>query len=287
MTDLMIIGKNGQLGAVLVNLCQKQARRYIAFDSSELDVTDYEKVNQIINKFDPRIIINTSAFHVVSECEKNPNQAFSVNSLAVKNLAKISNRNKIKLVTYSTDYVFDGKKGSAYLESDSTNPLQVYGRSKLAGEINAETEHPKGVYVIRTCGVYGGKGSRSKKGNFVLNILSEANKENVVKVSPELIVSPTSAKNLAEATIKLLDLNPEPGVYHLVNEGFLSWYDFAKEILKLAKIKKEVVSLIGQATASELKRPRFSALANTKAKKLGVVLPNMKDGLREYLEEVL
>jgi dTDP-4-dehydrorhamnose reductase len=288
MTDLMIIGKSGQLGTELVNICNKRGKRFVAFGSEELDITNYAKVNKVIGVIKPKIIINTAAFHVVPECEKNPNRAFAVNSLAVGNLAEVAKKHKLKLVTYSTDYVFDGKKGKPYLETDLPNPLQAYGLSKLAGETNAQTIYPEGVYIIRTCGLYGGKASsKSKKGNFVLNILTEAKRGSAVKVSSELIVNPTFAGDLAKTTLKLLGLNAPSGVYHLANEGFMSWYDFARKILKFANLKNQVIPLKGQATARELKRPRFSALANTQASKLGIVMPTIEDGLKKYLKEIL
>jgi len=289
MTDLMIIGKKGQLGAELVSYCKKNGKKFVAFGSDQLDITDYAKVTQIVNKINPKVIINTAAFRVVTECEKNPSVTFMVNSFAVGNLAEVAKKNNSKLVTYSTDYVFDGKKEKPYLENDIPNPLQIYGMSKFASEQLIQKVYPEGTYVIRTCGLYGGKVTKGqgKKGNFVLNILAEAKKEEAIRASNELIVNPTSAKNLAEATMKSLDLGAPFGIYHLVNEGYLSWYDFAKMILKLAGIKKSVTPIKGQATVIDLKRPKFSALKNKKAKNMGIVLPKIEDGLREYLREII
>jgi len=288
MTDLMIIGKSGQLGAELINFCKKTKTDFVAFGSHTLNITDYIKVNETIGKIKPKIIINTAAFHVVPLCEKYPTQAFIVNSLAIGNLAKVAKKYNSKLVTFSTDYVFDGKKGKPYLETDSPNPLQVYGQSKLAGEQAALTVYPEGVYIIRTCGVYGGKsGSKSKKGNFVLTILKDAKAPWTLEISSEQIVNPTYAKHLAKATVGLLDLNPSPGVYHLTNEGSMSWYEFAKEIINYARLKNKIVPIDRKGKDGKIRRPEYSALANTKAKKLGIVLPSIEDGLKEYLAEIL
>jgi dTDP-4-dehydrorhamnose reductase len=287
MADLMIIGKNGQLGVELVLFAKKLNRNFVAFGKEELDITDQLQLKKVIEKNKPKIIINTSAYHVVPDCEINPLLAFEVNCVAVRNLAKLCKENNILLVTYSTDYVFDGKKGKPYNEDDVPNPLQMYGLSKLAGEFAALNTYPKGSYIIRTCGVYGGmEGSRSKRGNFVINILKEAEKKDILEVSSEQIVNPTYAKDLAKASLGLLELNPKPGIYHLVNEGYLNWYEFAKKILEYANIEKKILPVDRGGKTGEMQRPKFSALTNTKAKKLGIILPPIEDGLKNYLKNV-
>lgn len=287
MTDLLIIGKNGQLGNELMLAAQKLNISAIGYGREELDVTDTSKIIRIINKDKPQTIINTSAYHVVPSCEINPGLAFEVNCIAVRNLAKLCEERDVTFVTFSTDYVFDGKKGKPYMEEDKPNPLQMYGLSKLAGEYAALYTHPKGTYVIRTCGVYGGKkGSRSKKGNFVLNIMEEAKRKDVLEVSSEQIVNPTYAKDLAIATLSLLGKNPGGGIYHLANEGYSSWYEFAKKILEYAKIEKKILPVDRGGKSGDMLRPKFSALLNNKAKKLGIVLPNLNDSLKKYIENI-
>lgn len=287
MADIIIIGKNGQLGKELVSSVVKFDFSVAAFSKEELNITDNLSLNKAIKRIKPKIVINTSAFHVVDNCEKDPLSAFGINCIAVKNLAKICKENKSLFVTYSTDYVFDGKKNKPYKEVDRPNPLQMYGLSKLAGEYAALNAYPERTYIIRTCGIYGGKeGSRSKRGNFVINILKEAKQNDILEVSSEQIVNPTYAKDLAEATLKLLELNPSPGIYHLVNEGYSSWYDFAKKVLEYARIKKKILPVDRGGKTGDMQRPKFSALINTKAKKLGVILPQIEDGLRSYLESI-
>ena len=206
-----------------------------------------------------------------------------VNFLAVQNLANLCKKNNITFVTYSTDYVFDGEKGGAYIETDMPHPLQVYGFSKLAGEYAALSIYPSGSLVIRTCGVYGGKeGSRQKGGNFVLNILKEAQNKEIVEVSSEQIVSPTYVGDLGRATLKLLGRKATLGIYHLVNEGCCSWYEFTKEIFQLAEITTMLVPVDRSGVSGAMKRPRFSVLKNTRAKALGVELPSWKEGLSSY-----
>lgn len=281
----MIIGKNGQLGTELVLFSKNLNKNFVAYGREELDITDESQLKKAVEKNKPQIIINTSAYHVVVDCETNPLLAFEVNCVAVRNLAKLCKENNISFVTFSTDYIFDGKKGKPYRENDKPNPLQMYGLSKLAGEYAALNVYPEKTYIIRTCGVYGGKkGSKSKKGNFVINILKEAKQKDILEVSSEQIVNPTYAKDLAKATLKLLELNPDPGIYHLVNEGYSSWYNFAKKIFKYAKMKKNILPVDRNGKTGDIQKPIFSALINTKAKKLGVILPQIDDGLKSYLE---
>lgn len=289
MVDLLIIGKNGQLGRELVNVARKRDLNLVAFSKEELDTTKYKSVEKKIKKIRPRIIINTSAYHVTAECEINPLIAFEVNSVAVGNLAKLSKEIGANFVTYSTNYVFDGKKSSPYLETDIPNPLQMYGLSKFAGEIIALNHYPMGTYIIRTCGVFGGGkiGSKSKKGNYILKILSEAKNNSQIQASKKQIVNPTYGLDLAESTLNLLKLNAKPGIYHLVNEGSYSWYDFANKILKYKGIKKtKIIAFRKDEENKNFKSPLFSALGNSKAKKLGIILPSIDDGLKRYLKDL-
>lgn len=280
---MVLVGKAGQLGRAIEEVCGREFEMF-GFDKNSLDVTDEKKVNSIISKIKPNIVINASAFHVVPLCEEKPLAAFLVNCVAVKNLAHVCSLLNIKFVTYSTDYVFDGKKGLPYKETDRPNPLQMYGLSKLSGEIASLNEYPNGTFVIRTCGVYGGKtGSKSKKGNFILTILREIKQKGSLEVSSEHFANPTFAIDLAKATLKLIKHDVESGIYHLASEGYCSWYEFAKKVLEYVKIKKRIVAVRRRENAGELKRPKFSVLANTKAKKLGIILPSWEEQLKAYI----
>ena len=285
MKKILLIGKNGQLAQELINDANSFGFEIIAFNKEELDVTQSSQVEEKIEKINPTLLINTSAYHVVPLCEKNPLPALEVNFIAVQNLARICKKKDILFVTYSTDYVFDGKKGSPYLETDSPHPLQVYGLSKLAGEYAALNSHPEGTFVIRTCGLYGGeKGSPEKGGNFVLNLLRDSKTQTKMEISSEQRVSPTYAGDLSKATLKLLSREALPGIYHLVNRGDCSWYEFAKEIFKLSNIKTTLKPIDRGGVDNDMRRPLFSALENTKAKALGVELPSWQEGLKSYLD---
>lgn len=283
---ILILGKNGQLGCDLTSLLVKKNIDVISYSRSELDVTDLPKIISETEKIKPHIVINCTAYHVVPDCEVNPEMAFLINTVCVKNLAVVCQKMKIKFITYSTDYVFDGLKGTPYEENDRPNPLQIYGLSKLAGEF-AALNYCDDVAIIRTCGVFGGKtGSRSKKGNFVLGIINSAKNNKKLEISSEQVVSPTYSLDLAEATYKLIKSGKMKGVYHLVNEGCLSWADFAQQIIKFSNIKCEVVPSDKSGMFNGVKKPKFSALLNQSAKNENVVLPHITDALKRYLESI-
>lgn len=284
--NTLLIGKHGQLGAELRRVLSEEGGKVCAFDHRELDITDWQHTNDVVRQIHPDIVINASAFHILTDCETNPEKAFSVNAIALKNLAVTCRDNRIKLVTYSTDYVFDGTKGMPYTEYDCPNPLQLYGLSKLAGEFICLNYNPDSI-VIRTCGVYGGqKGSRQKGGNFVLTILEESKHKTTIDVSTEQVVSPTHAGDLAQCTVALVDQHSARGIYHLVNEGYCSWYEFAKELITLNKLSIRVRPIDRKGVFAGIKRPLFSALANTRAKSDGIIMPSWQDGLKRYLRYI-
>lgn len=285
MKKILLIGKTGQLGSEIAKDASFYGFEIFSFKKEELDATNKLQVEERIEEIKPDVLINTSAYHVVPKCEENPLEAMRVNFLAVQNLAKACQEENVIFVTYSTDYVFDGEKGIPYNENGIPNPLQIYGLSKLAGEYAALSVYPENTFVIRTCGVYGGKtGSPEKGGNFALNIIKEAQSKDIIEISMEQIVSPTYAGDLSKATLELLiNSKARSGIYHLINEGYCSWYEFAKEIFKLSKIDTTLKPIDRGGADGKMRRPKFSALKNTKAKELGVALPSWQEGLKSYL----
>lgn len=280
---IVLFGKNGQLGSELDKQARKIKTPIASFAREEVDITEFETVIKIIKNEKPDVVINASAFHVVPECEAFPQKAFEINASALKHLAEISNEKKFTLIQISTDYVFDGKQGTPYKEDAKPNPLQTYGISKQAGDFFVLNYAHNGI-VIRTCGVYGGvTGSKSKKGNFVLTILKQTEDKDELEVSSEQIVIPTYATDLAVAIIELLQKKDLNGIYHLVNEGYCSWADFATEIMKIKKRSTKIIPVNRGGMAGSLRRPLFSALENYRAKKLGIVLPLWQDALKRYL----
>jgi len=279
---ILLIGKTGQLGEAIMSEAGLFNFEIVGLARKDLEVTDYVQVEKTVNQIRPNILINTSAHHVVPLCEENPLEAMAVNFLAVKNLARLCQKKSIFLMTFSTDYVFNGEKRRAYFELDCPSPLQVYGFSKLAGEEAALHAYPKGVLIIRTAGLYGGERGVSGKGNFVLNIMKEARNKKIVEVRSDQITSTTYAGDLSRATLELLKRKASGGIYHLVNQGHCSWYEFAKEIYRLAEITNKLIPVDRSDQNSPVKRPPFSVLKNTKAQKLGIILPTWQEGLKSY-----
>ena len=283
---ILIIGKTGQLASALL----EQSKFFpdftvMARGKEELDILSADSVESGIKEVAPDAVINTASWQIMAQCEANPRQALAMNFVAVRNLAAVCQKNKARLVHFSSDAVFSGHQDKFREENDLPDPLQMFGLSKLAGEYAVLSAHPSSALIIRTCGLYGSLTGSPVKGNFVLNMLKEATEDKaIIEVSSEQIVSPTSAVDLAKATYSLLALTPLAGVYHLINEGCCSWAEFTQEIFRLAGVKKEVRGVDRGGHSGNADRPRFSALKNTKAKALGVVLPSWQIGLENYID---
>lgn len=280
---VLLLGKNGQLGSELDKQLIEGGHKVHSFGHEELDIADSERIKLKIKSLIPDVVINASAFHNVPLCEEQPDRAFLVNAIALKAIAQICSEKNIKFVTYSTDYVFDGLKGSLYVENDKPSPLQVYGISKAAGEYIA-LAYSKTSIVIRSSGVYGGRhGSKQKKGNFALNILEQTKSQDSIEVAKEQIVNPTYAVDLAKASLELFKHRGFSGIYHLTNEGFCSWAQFAYEIVRIKGLPTKIIPVDRKGMAGSLKRPLFSALKNTRAARAGVKLPSWQDALNRYI----
>lgn len=285
MKKILLIGGNGQLGSALVQDARMFGFEIAWFARSELDVTNEVHLRQKIKETQCDILVNTSAYHVVAECEKNPEAAMRINFASVVAMARLCQERKIPFITFSTFYVFDGEKGAPYEEDDAPRPLNMYGISKLAGEYGAAAAYGDGAIIIRTGALYGGgrTGSPQKGGNFVLDILKEAEEKDHIQVSSEQIVNPTFAGDISKATFTLLKMQAPGGTYHLVNEGYCSYYEFAKEICIYAGKDIPVVPIDRKGGKGDIRRPMFAALANTKASAMGIVLPPWKEGLAYYI----
>src|SRR5262249_20644649 len=187
---------------------------------------------------------------------------------------------------FSSDYVFSGDKHTPYIESDTPGPLQVYGITRLAGEYAALATATQRAVIIRTCGLYGQGGAGSKGTNFVDSRVAEMRAGRRIEISCEQIVTPTSTNDLSRAVYSLL-AHPElcPGIYHLVNEGSCSWYQFTRAIAEMVHSPVEVVPVDrGGRDSRGFRRPLFSALGNTRAADLGIKLPTWEVALRNYLK---
>ena len=280
---ILLIGKSGQLGSDLLRFAG--ANEIIAPGREELDITVPDSMDACIRAHRPGVVINTAAFHNVPLCEDEPGRAFLVNCVAVRNLAAACRDAGALFVTFSTDYVFGGEKRTPYLEDDCPAPLQIYGMTKLAGEHAALSTAPDHAVVVRTCGLYGMSGAASKGGNFVDKRIRDARGNHALEIGCDQTVCPTYTGDLAKALLGLIG-HPRlaPGIYHLVNEGECSWYEFTCSIFKLMGIEITVNPVDRGGWDGLMRRPLYSALANTKARSVGIALPHWRDGLKRYLD---
>lgn len=280
---ILLIGKTGQLGGdILRNNTQHEI---FAPDRGELDIQSRDAIVSVINSYRPDVVINTAAFHNVPQCETEPETAFRVNCIAVRNLASACDGIGVLFVTFSSDYVFSGEKGTPYKEEDIPGPLQLYGITRLAGEYAALSAARQHTLVIRTCGLYGTSGAQSKGGNFVDKRIEDAKTQTSLEMGSDQIVSPTGTHDLSKAVLQLIEHpKKEPGVYHLVNEGECSWYEFTKAIYEIMGLPVRVIPVDRKGRSGDMRRPLYSALANTKARPLGIVLPPWWDALERYLK---
>jgi dTDP-4-dehydrorhamnose reductase len=229
-------------------------------------------------------VINCAAFHNVPRCEEEPGQAFLINCTAVRELAAACAESGARLLTFSSDYVFGGDRKAPWREDDLPAPLQIYGISRLAGEHAALAAAPAQAVVIRTCGLYGRSGAKSKGGNFVDGRVAEARAGKRIEMASEQVIAPTSTDDLSRAVFSLVgQAGLAPGIYHLVNEGACSWYEFTREIVRMVGASSEVVPVDRGGRSGSMRRPLYSVLANTRARALGITLRPWQEALADYL----
>jgi len=306
---VLITGSNGMLGVDLswelnkdyevigVDFVMRLPYREVT-DFYKLDITDRNSTAYVIKKARPDIVVHAAAYTDVDECELNPKKAYKVNSEGTKNVALACKAADVPLIYISTDFVFDGKKKKPYKETDKANPLSIYGDSKLKGEETIR-DILKKYFILRTSWLYGKHGK-----NFVNTIIAKAKKEKMLKVVDDQAGSPTYTKDLAKAihvllnkVLSLFDVHRRDDmsfstttpqrwarVYHVSNSGSVSWFDYTKEILKLAKLKTKVIPISSKELARPAKRPAMSVLDNSKfAKFTGYKMRNWREALKEYV----
>ena len=281
---LLLIGATGQLGGDLLR--NNNEHEIHAPGRDVLDMTRPDEVAAMVRRCKPETIINCAAFHNVPLCEEQPEQAFSINCVAVRNLAALAAELGAWFVTFSSDYVFGGDddRREPYKENDPPAPVQMYGITRLAGEHAALAAAPQRAVVIRTCGLYGRSGARSKGGNFVDGRVADARAGRRIEMASEQIVAPTSTDDLSRAVLALIG-RPElaPGIYHLVNEGECSWYELTRAIIEIVGLNTEVVPVDRGGRSGNMRRPLYSVLANTRARRLGITLRPWREALADYL----
>lgn len=282
--NILITGCRGQLGNEM-QLLEKQNPRHTYYntDVQELDITDRQAIRQFVNEHRIDGIVNCAAYTAVDKAEANEELCTRLNAEAPAYLAEAMGSRGGWMIQISTDYVFDGTKHTPYVEDDATCPDSVYGRTKLAGELNVQKFCPQSM-IIRTAWLYSTFGN-----NFVKTMIRLGSEKPELGVIFDQIGTPTYARDLAVAVMTAVNRGIRPGVYHFSNEGVTSWYDFTKAIHRLARIRTCRVRPLHTAEyPTPAARPHYSVLDKTKIKQTyGLEVPYWEDSLRECVELLL
>ena len=278
MKKILVTGANGQLGSELSVLSTKYSNyEWVFADRTQITLDDLEVLEKQLNDIRPEIILNCGAYTAVDKAESEKEIAFTVNYSAVELIAKYTFKNNVKLIHISTDYVFDGSSSVALNEEAQTNPINIYGASKRAGEVACLNENPNSI-IIRTSWVY------SKFGNNFVKTMQRLMKEKEsINVVNDQIGSPTYAADLAQAMLDIIKSpNWIPGIYNYSNEGEISWYEFALSIKELGGYSCNVGGIPSASYPTPAKRPEFSLLDKKKIKTIyNLDVPDYKKSLEK------
>ncbi len=278
-----VIGANGQLGSDLVIAFSESNDAVSGLTHADIEISDLASVSRVLERIRPQVIVNTAAMHHVENCEREPEKSFAVNALGPRNVALAARDLGAVLLHVSTDYVYDGSKGSPYLEEDNPRPLNAYGITKLAGEHFVRATTAK-HFVIRTSGLYGKSPCRAKGGlNFIELMLKLAKERGEVRVVDNEVVSPTSTAELAEQIVRLSHSDCY-GLYHATAEGSCSWHEFAREIFAVTDTPVRLKVAAPDEFPAKVARPKYSVLENRALKSRGLnAFKPWQDGLHKYL----
>ena len=280
----VVFGAGGQLGIELVR--ELEARQYavLALDRAQVDITDRPAVESALARYDAEVVFNAAAYNQVDVAEQEPQAAFAVNGLAVRNLALACRQVDARLVHFSTDYVFDGTASRPYVEEDPTHPLGAYAVSKLAGELYAQA-YLDNPLIIRTSGVFGPGGLATARGNFVELMLRLARSANPIRVVEDHVASPTFAPLLAARTIDLIG-SGNSGVFHIGGGAPISWFEFARQIFEAAGLTPTLLPTNEREFRTPARRPKYSALSNAKMERAGLApMPPLGEAIQRYFAE--
>lgn len=290
-SKVLVVGANGQLAQSLMRSAPADVQ-CVPLTRTELDIADEAAVYRAIETQQPDCVFNGAAYNLVDKAEgEGAAGAIEINTLGVANLARACREKGAPLVHFSTDYVFDGRKQTPYVETDATGPLSIYAASKLAGEnITLACSHNN--FAIRVCRLFGpthadGAGSLKKpSGNFPLLMLRLARERGAVRVVNDQIGTPTYTPDLARSVWQLIE-NSNGGLFHLSNGGEVAFDEYARAIFEIAGVECEVEGITTEEYAAMAARPKYSTLSNEKAHRAGVVpLRHWKEALREFLKSL-
>ncbi len=282
---VLITGANGQLGT---DLCRTiQGAEIIPLTHADIEITDMNSVRNAFDRYLPDVVINTAAYIRVDDCETEQDKAFLANALGARNVAVVAQEFGAKIVHISTDHVFGGESEphpTPYTEFDTPSPSNTYGKSKLAGENLVRHLCPR-HFIIRSSALFGTAGASGKGGNFVETMLQLAQEKDELRVVNDQVFSPTYTRDLAGKIAQLINTEYY-GISHITNSGACSWYEFTREILRLAGLKTPVIPIASDQYLQKAKRPHFSILDNYHLRLLG--MDDMRpwpEALADYMRE--
>ena len=283
---VVLLGPNGQLG-VDIRRCHEQLGEpfeLLSLGRDRLDVASPEAVERRFEDFDFDALINCTGYHKTDEVEDNAAVAVAVNAHAVQRLAEVCACRRARLIHVSTDYVFggDAARNRPLTEEDPVSPVNVYGASKALGETLAKLAHDN-LAIIRVASLFGVAGASGKGGNFVETMIRVGAETGALRVVNDQIMSPTATADVARLVLRMLAEDCAPGVYHVVNDGAASWFDFAREIIARARVNATVTPCSSDDYPTQAARPRYSVLDNTKASMAFGPLPPWQAALDDYL----
>ena len=279
----LVLGANGQLGQELIKLLKTYNVKVVGLTKKEIDFENPKTIIEKLEKYPSRFLVNCAAYTQVDKAEEEIDLANKINGCSVGQIAKYTWGKGIQFVHISTDYVFDGLAKVPYKETDQTNPQSIYGKSKLLGESEVILNNSK-AYILRTSWVYGDYGKNFPK--IIADKLRNGENLNIVR---DQIGSPTWTFDLAKAIVEVLHKKPQPGIYHVTNSEFCSWYEFAKEISKSLKIdESKVTPISSDKFLRPAKRPSYSVLSNEKWIKSGLnPLPSWLESWQNAANNIL
>lgn len=275
---ILVTGVKGQLGHDVVEECQKRGIEAIGVDVEEMDITDASKVEEVIKASNVDAVVHCAAWTAVDKAEDEVALCTKVNVDGTYNIAKVCKELDIKMMYFSTDYVFDGQGDQEWKEYDERHPLNVYGQTKCEGEIAVQKLLEK-YFIVRIAWVFGVNGN-----NFIKTMLRLGKERGAVSVVNDQIGSPTYTYDLAKLVVDMIQTD-KYGIYHATNEGLCSWYEFACEIFKQAGLDVEVTPVDSSAFPAKAKRPSNSRMSKAELDKNGFNrLPSWQDALQRYLK---
>ncbi|HUK19848.1 MAG TPA: dTDP-4-dehydrorhamnose reductase [Bryobacteraceae bacterium] len=279
-----VFGAAGQLGIELVRELKERNYSVIGWDRSHVDITDRAAVESALASYEADLVFNCAAYNQVDVAEKEPQAAFLVNALAVRNLALACRQMDARLIHFSTDYVFDGFARHPYAEDDATHPLGAYAVSKLAGELYARAYLDRAL-IVRTSGVFGPGGLHTARGNFLELMLRLAGGRQPIRVVEDHVASPTFAPLLAEHTLDLVERD-QSGIFHVGGGMPVSWFHFARTIFEVAGLEPMLLATNEREYRTPARRPKYSALSNAKMERLGVApMPPLREAVERYFAQ--